>query len=512
MALAFLCSISGFIFQFTLASFLSIESGYIAESHSLTLAFFMAAMGLGAARTSLFAESDVRRSFVLTEFFVIALIPISYVCLQWFSILVAAHYLERYHLLMLGQIFVIAAGFLSGRELPFLLRLQTGEKKDAALISSHYFGALAAALFTASPLFVANGRTFYLLSISCVCFVVLILAGASFRVKFVGGGLIFLTAALMTWSEPAFAKLHYFYRTSNLYAANIFDAFRVSQDNFEIWSSPSVYQSIDVVAENAFLPEESGDGQPRREWQYWLYLDRAQQIRSVNQDIYHELMGLVPINVTRSKPKRILILGGGDGILAATLLKRGHVEQIDLVEIDAKVIDLSRNTMFITRLNEGALDNSKVKIYVDDAFSYLYKYRRLKKYDAVYLDFPFPRSDDHLRLYSVEMYRMVFDILEADGFMAFDFPFLRRSEFDDAILSTLRAAGANTIFAYGENVTFLMALTKKIDLARKEAKNGLGELPQTYYVDLADRISPPESTKDKPFNSIFRPLWKLRKR
>ena len=49
--------------------------------------------------------------------------------------------------------------------------------------------------------------------------------------------------------------------------------------------------------------------------------------------VYHEMIAHVPL-LTHPNPKRVLIVGGGDGAAAREVLKHPNVEKIILVDID----------------------------------------------------------------------------------------------------------------------------------------------------------------------------------
>ena len=71
-----------------------------------------------------------------------------------------------------------------------------------------------------------------------------------------------------------------------------------------------------------------------------LLLDDIVQTTEQDEFMYHEML-IHPAMVTHPKPKKVLIVGGGDGGAAREILKH-PVEKVKLVDIDAAVIEISR--------------------------------------------------------------------------------------------------------------------------------------------------------------------------
>ena len=88
--------------------------------------------------------------------------------------------------------------------------------------------------------------------------------------------------------------------------------------------SQSKYQKIEVIKTKLY-----GNA---------LYLDGCFMLSEKNQDYYHnECLNLVSKSV-----KNILIIGGGDFAIAAKLIKRKGIKNITIVEIDPKVVEISK--------------------------------------------------------------------------------------------------------------------------------------------------------------------------
>lgn len=82
---------------------------------------------------------------------------------------------------------------------------------------------------------------------------------------------------------------------------------------------------------------------------------------------YHEMIAHVPL-LTHSNPKRVLIVGGGDGGTLKEVLKHTSVEEVVLCEIDEAVISISKK--YFPELTEG-MDDPRAQVIVQDGVAYI---------------------------------------------------------------------------------------------------------------------------------------------
>jgi spermidine synthase len=107
-----------------------------------------------------------------------------------------------------------------------------------------------------------------------------------------------------------------------------------------------------------------------------LVLDGVIQMTERDEFAYHEMMVHLPL-CSHEKPKRVLIVGGGDGGVLREVCRHGVVEHITVVEIDPVVIDVA-TTYF------GALfDDSRVTIVNADAADFLKRHSDDHRYDII---------------------------------------------------------------------------------------------------------------------------------
>ncbi len=117
-----------------------------------------------------------------------------------------------------------------------------------------------------------------------------------------------------------------------------------------------------------------------------LVLDKAVMFTEKNEFVYHEMLGLVPA-FAHKKPEKVLIIGGGDGGAARECLKNPFVKHIDLVEIDKKVVDVSKE--FFPEI-ACRLGDERVRIFAEDGIEFIKRInlndKESEKYDIILID------------------------------------------------------------------------------------------------------------------------------
>lgn len=137
---------------------------------------------------------------------------------------------------------------------------------------------------------------------------------------------------------------------------------------------------------------------------YRLYIDGHIQFSSRDEYRYHESL-VHPLMSIPGKRKNILVLGGGDGLAVRELLKYNDIELIHLVDIDPEMTRISNSLPMLKELNLGSLDSHKLKIFNQDAFSFINQAGI--EYDRVIIDMPDPHNEAINKLYSKEFYTMI---------------------------------------------------------------------------------------------------------
>lgn len=141
-----------------------------------------------------------------------------------------------------------------------------------------------------------------------------------------------------------------------------------------------------------------------------LLLDGKTMVSEVDEFIYHEVMAHIPYMVSE-KVEKVLIIGGGDGGVVREFAKHKDIKQIDLVEIDERVIEVSRE--FFPECT-SALDDPRVNILPQDGFAFIKS--KKNEYDIIIIDSTDP-EDFASGLFTTEFYKDVYDALSDHGIM-----------------------------------------------------------------------------------------------
>jgi spermidine synthase len=170
-----------------------------------------------------------------------------------------------------------------------------------------------------------------------------------------------------------------------------------------------------------------------------LFLNGNLQFHSRDEYRYHEAL-VHPAMAAQGAPKKVLVLGGGDGMAAREILKYPSVEQITLVELDPHMTQLFAHEPRLTALNRGSLNSPKLQVVNADAFGWLEK--STESFDVIVIDFPDPTNFALGKLYTTSFYALVDQHLAADGYAVVQTtsPLIARRSFW-TVVSTLEAVG-----------------------------------------------------------------------
>lgn len=94
-----------------------------------------------------------------------------------------------------------------------------------------------------------------------------------------------------------------------------------------------------------------------------MRIDGANMLSERDEFFYHENL-IHPAAMTHPSPRRVLIIGGGDGGSAEEMLKHPSIEKIVIAELDAAVIEMARK--HFRAVHRGALDDARVEIQIGD--------------------------------------------------------------------------------------------------------------------------------------------------
>ncbi|CTQ56032.1 Spermidine synthase [Roseibium album] len=155
-----------------------------------------------------------------------------------------------------------------------------------------------------------------------------------------------------------------------------------------------------------------------------LMLDGVTQVTTKDEFIYHEMMSHVPI-IAHGSAKNVLIVGGGDCGLAEEVLKHPTVETLVQVEIDASVVEFSKE--HFGDFNEGVLEDKRFELVIADGMKFAAETDR--GFDVVIVDSTDPHGPGAV-LFSEEFYRNVHRMLTPGGVLVTQngVPFLQEEE------------------------------------------------------------------------------------
>ena len=136
--------------------------------------------------------------------------------------------------------------------------------------------------------------------------------------------------------------------------------------NRQLHSEQSEYQRIDV-----FESPEFGR---------FLTLDGLMMLTEKDEFIYHEMITHVAM-ASNPEIKNVLVIGAGDGGTVRELTRYETIQNIDMVEIDKRVVEVSREYLPVTACK---LDDPRVHIFYDDGLRCVRS--KEKQYDLIIVD------------------------------------------------------------------------------------------------------------------------------
>lgn len=332
--------------------------------------------------------------------------------------------------------FSLAIGVLIGAEMPLLMTLiqqvsrrarQDADGTVAELFAADYVGALVGGLAFPFLLLPWLGQLTSAL-----------LTGA---VNAVAGGALVLWVFGRDLTAPARRLLV----LANVLVLIWLAVATALVDDFERAARRAVYGDRVRVAVRTEVQEivlTGGRGEP-----LGLYLDGQLRVSGADERRYHQAL-VHP--AMRGPHARVLVLGGGDGLVAREVLRYRDVAAVTVVELDPEVVRLARTDPELVRLNGRALADPRTRVVLADAFGWL-RGRAAgvpepgespEPYDVVIADLPDPGDTSGTRLYAREFYGLAARALAPDGRLAVHAgPAESRPRSYWTVAATLRAAG-----------------------------------------------------------------------
>jgi len=173
-----------------------------------------------------------------------------------------------------------------------------------------------------------------------------------------------------------------------------------------------------------------------------LFLNSHLQFSSRDEYRYHESL-IHPGLSAVPAPRRVLVLGGGDGLAVREILKYPQIESITLVDLDPEMTRLFSTNPMLVALNQKSFLSPRVHVINADAFPWVDS--NTDSFDFIVVDFPDPTSYSLGKLYTTAFYKAAARHLSSQGLMVVQStsPMFARDSYW-CIAETLKQAGLKT--------------------------------------------------------------------
>jgi spermidine synthase len=360
---------------------------------------------------------------------------------------------------------VAAIGFLSGLEMPYLLKDTALGQSPAKLLAVYYGGSLFGSMAFLGMKWMGLSIFPILTLLSAINLIVcaVILKQRNEPIPFQWFAPVAILATLMgtfgySQIEQIYLKGFYYNRASltqmdSKYLAQeplgLVQLLRQSSELPQVQRIHTSYQIIDFVPKQADMEGTKS-----------LYINGRFQISDNTAHEYHEPFAVAPASLI-NPPKTALILGGGDGALAHQLNQMNPSLKITLVELDQKIIDTASTLPFLTSVNGNIFQKKRVQVVIADAFNYLRHQK--EQFDGIYIDVTYPFDFDSMRFYSAEFLRLVTKSLTPKGYVVAGMTgdLAQDQEMTRVVASTFRAVGLNQIYSFQGASDWFVTATRK---------------------------------------------------
>ena len=380
----FLIAACGLIYELISGTVASYLLGDSVLQFSTVIGSYLFAMGIGSY-LSRFVTRGLVAQFITVELMVGLVGGFSSSML-----FLAFAYTQSFRLLLYAVVIVV--GVLVGLEIPLLMRIlkERFEFKEliAHVLTFDYLGALGASLLFPILLVPKLG-----LVRSALLFG-LVNAGVALWTTFLFRDRLTLNAGLRAGCVVVLGMLG----AGMVYADRIAG---VADDNLY---ADEVIMARNTRYQRIVLTKWKDDLR--------LFLSSHLQFSSRDEYRYHEALvhpGLAALPGAR----RVLVLGGGDGLAVREILKYPSVESVTLVDLDPEMTMLFKTHPLLSKLNGGSLSAPRVRVINYDAFAWLDTNSEF--YDFVVVDFPDPTNYSLGKLYTTAFYRLLSKHISAGG-------------------------------------------------------------------------------------------------
>ena len=412
LASVFVVAACGLLYELAAGALASYLLGDSVLQFSTVIGCYLFAMGIGSW-LSRFFERQLPAHFLRIEL----LVALAGGSLPALLFLANAYVPGAFRLLLYGLVGVV--GVLVGLEIPLVMRILRRNVALKELVSQvltfDYLGALAVSV--AFPLLlvpqlglVRTGFLFGLMNAAVALWTLWIFRHELRRIRAHAAACL-LTLVALAGGMAAAGQI-----TS------------LAEDKFYhdriVLAASSPYQRIVVTQGRTGLR---------------LLLNGNLQFAERDEYRYHEAL-VHPAMAAHGAPKKVAVLGGGDGMALREILKYPGVESVTLVELDPAMTRMFAQDAALVRLNGASLASPKLTIVNTDAFQWLQTSTDM--YDVIVVDFPDPTNFSIGKLYTSSFYALLGQRLAASGYAVVQTtsPLVARESFW-TVVTTIESAG-----------------------------------------------------------------------
>jgi spermidine synthase len=369
----------GLIYELLAGTLASYVLGDSVTQFSTIIGVYLFAMGVGSYLSG-FLERDLARKFIDVE--------LGVALLGGFSapfLFLAFSRVSYFNVLLYLIVFLI--GMLVGLEIPLLMRILKDQLDFKQLVSRvlafDYIGALLASLLF--PIFLVP-------KLGLV------------RTSLLFGMLNVAVALWGTWLlQPIIAKSVQILRIKSVIVLLLLIVAFIKSDALTALAEDALFTDDIIYAKSSLYQRIVVT---KGKTGYALYLNGNLQFASMDEYRYHEALVHPGMQAASGNPKRVLILGGGDGLALREVLRYESVESVTLVDLDPEMTALSQKYPPLAQLNNYAFDNPKVQVVNADAFVWIDS-TETEPFDVAIVDFPDPNNFALGKLYTTRFYKML---------------------------------------------------------------------------------------------------------
>lgn len=410
----FVIATCGLIYELLAGTLSSYVLGDSVTQFSLIIGIYLFAMGVGSW-LSRFIDKRLPEKFIDIELavavlggFSAPLLFLTFSRISYFSIVLYA--------------VVFGIGTLVGLEIPLLMRILKDELDFKDLVSRvlafDYIGALVASLLF--PLFLVP------------------------RLGLNRTSLLFgmINAGIGIWGtwllQPLIKKSVTFLRVKGFVIMVLLAAAFIKSDALTSLAEDALFIDNIIYAKSShyqrIVVTKGKTG-------YALFLNGNLQFNSFDEYRYHEALVHPAFAAYGPGARRVLVLGGGDGLALREVLKYPSVETVQLVDLDPEMTRISAAVPALGELNNHAFSDPRVTVTNADAYVWLDS-NPVEPFDVAIVDFPDPNNFALGKLYSTRFYNLLKSRLKPDSAVVIQTtsPLIARRSYW-CIIKTLEAAG-----------------------------------------------------------------------